>query len=607
MKMPLSLLALLVVLATLARSSASGAQGQDPGTPAQREAGNILYDKYCSQCHGLTGDGKGYAAPYLKPPPRNFTAGQFKIRTTPSGALPTQEDIRRVIRQGMPYTTMIGWSNFTDKEVDEIIYYIKTFSANFEDPEYYDPPVDIPSPPAFSDASSKLGREIYLQMECHSCHGDKGRADGSSAPTLEDEAGRSIHPADLTQRWTFRGGPTRTDLYRTFSTGLNGTPMPSYADSLTIEERWHLVDYVYSLGLDDEPNYSERLISKSIDGGVSISEGETLFKGAESAYFPLVGQIMEPGRAFHPATNRIEVKAVHNREDLAFLLKWHDMRADVSGKNHPALETQPSEGESEAAQEEGPSEESPVTPDDPFGDMVEEEGVSEEEQTTAEDFFSDVVEEAGAAEEEQTTADDFFADFEEEDDAAEDFFAVDETEEEQVVGQSEFSDAVAIQFPSVSPEGIRLPYFIFGDLENSVDIWYADLAQEQPQCFVGRGSRSLTDGDAGDLEMNATFQGGEWTVIFKRKRRSENGISMENDQWYPIAFSVWDGRREERGNQRALTSWYYVYIEPAETASPVFPMIRVALITLGIEVILIALMRRKYKNGLQLPVLQTDT
>ena len=90
------------------------------------------------------------------------------------------------------------------------------------------------------------------------------------------------------------------------------------------------------------------------------------------------------------------------------------------------------------------------------------------------------------------------------------------------------------------------------------------------------------------------------------KRRSENGISIENERWYPIAFSVWDGGREERGNRRALTSWYYVYIEPAEKASPVFPMMWAALTTLGIEVILIALMRRKYKNGLQLPVLQAN-
>lgn len=82
--------------------------GIDLGTEQQREAGKGLYDQYCSQCHGVDGDGNGYAAPYMQPRPRDFTVARFRIRTTPSGALPTDEDLVKVIRQGMPYTTMIG-------------------------------------------------------------------------------------------------------------------------------------------------------------------------------------------------------------------------------------------------------------------------------------------------------------------------------------------------------------------------------------------------------------------------------------------------------------------------------------------------------------------
>ena len=98
----------------------------DLGTEEQREAGKALYDQYCSQCHGVDGDGNGYAAPYMQPRPRDLTAGRFKLRTTPSGALPTDDDLIKVIREGMPYTTMIGWPDFADHEVKNIIYYIKT-------------------------------------------------------------------------------------------------------------------------------------------------------------------------------------------------------------------------------------------------------------------------------------------------------------------------------------------------------------------------------------------------------------------------------------------------------------------------------------------------
>ena len=45
---------------------------------------------------------------------------------------------------------------------------------------------------------------------------------------------------------------------------------------------------------------------------------------------------------------------------------------------------------------------------------------------------------------------------------------------------SEFSDAVAIQIPSQVPSGARKPYFLFGDAQNSVDLWFFDLARPSP-------------------------------------------------------------------------------------------------------------------------------
>src|SRR5690349_12125065 len=93
------------------------AAGPDVGTDAQRQAGKQLYLHYCSQCHGEKGDGEGYAAAHLRPRPRNFTTGKFKIRTTPTGALPTHQDLINVIRRGMPYTSMPAWPNFSEEEV----------------------------------------------------------------------------------------------------------------------------------------------------------------------------------------------------------------------------------------------------------------------------------------------------------------------------------------------------------------------------------------------------------------------------------------------------------------------------------------------------------
>ena len=87
------------------------AQGPDIGSEAQREAGKTTYLQYCSQCHGVNGDGEGYATPHLYPRPRNFTTGKFKVRTTPNGALPMHQDLVNIIRRGMPYTSMPAWPN----------------------------------------------------------------------------------------------------------------------------------------------------------------------------------------------------------------------------------------------------------------------------------------------------------------------------------------------------------------------------------------------------------------------------------------------------------------------------------------------------------------
>ena len=622
MKRPIRILAMLAAIAFLECSVPAVAQQPVLGTEAQREAGKGLYGKYCSQCHGEAGDGQGYATPYLQPLPRDFTSGLFKIRSTPNGAMPTDEDLRKVIREGMPYTTMIGWPDFSNEEVENIIYHLKTFSPDFGDPDYLDPPINIPATPAFTQDSADLGRVVYGNMECHTCHGATGRTDGASAPTLLDEAGHSIRPADLTKRWTFRGGTTREDIYRTFSTGLNGTPMPSYIDSLTNEERWQLVDFVYSLGDSDTPEYSDRLIAVSIAEDIDIAKGEALFASAQSAYFPLIGQIIEPGRAFHPAASGIEVKAIHNGREVAFLVKWNDMQADVSGSNSPALETPPFEPPAEAEQDDpAPTEtEEPVLGvDDFFGVTAE---PAEPQTQDVDDFFGVAAEPtepqtqdvddffgvaAEPAEPPAQDVDDFFGVAAGEETAQDDFFTAQPVTEPvgDTVGKSAFSDAVAIQFPSAAPKGLSLPYFIFGDLKSSVDIWFADLAKERAERFIGRGSASVTLNDLDGLEMRATYEGGTWSVIFKQKRQSDAGISFEEEQWMPMAFSVWDGLSEERGNQRALTSWFYVYIEPAESVSPLFPMGKTALTVLAIEIALIALIRKKH--GKNVLTLQTTT
>lgn len=515
-KLSLPALALALALAlplafALAPLMAYAQEEPDLGTEEQRTAGREIHIDKCSQCHGSEGGGDGVAEAFFRPAPRDFTAGVYKVRTTASGELPTDEDLKRVIREGMPYTGMPAWPNLSDRQITNLVYFIKTFNQDFAGPYGNPETIEIPRAPSSTDESVARGREVYIENQCSDCHGDRGRGDGPSAKTLQDQWDHHIHPADLTKRWTFIGGTSREDIYRTFTTGLDGSPMPSYTIE-PVEDRWALVDYVHSLSRD-LPEYGTVIIAEGVDGPIDPAQAETLFADVRGTLFPVVGQVIEPGRAFMPGVDAVEVKAVFNEEEIAFLMTWHDMSAE----NHSGLSNSPT---LEVAAGEGVKRDTTNGP---------------------------------------------------------------------------YSDAVAIQIPSAPTPGVERPYFLFGDPRRSVDLWYTDLGSDSVQSLIGRGSDDILSG-TDSLDFFAEYEDGRWTAVFKRHRVKEGGITFEEGEFVPIAFSVWDGFSDERGNRRGLTSWYHVYLEPLDKPSALFPMLKWGLLTLLVQIGIIFIVRRRGKR-----------
>ncbi len=300
------------------------------------EKGKAIYASKCVQCHGDQGDGKGIAADNFDPRPRDFTSGAFKIRTTESGELPTHADLQNIIRRGLPYTGMPAWPRFTDGELDALAKYVETFNADFADTAANKAkPILLPKPPKFSVVSAAKGRKVFEENKCLDCHGQLGRGDGESGPTLKDDFGHPIRPADLTKPWTFRGGSRREDIYRTFTTGLNGTPMPSFSSSIAEADRWNLVDYLISLSPASEPPYAAAILAEPVQGPLDLSQGAALFASAKPAMFPVIGQVIENPRCFAPGVNAVEARAVYDSNDLALMVSWHDMSAQKNGSNTP--------------------------------------------------------------------------------------------------------------------------------------------------------------------------------------------------------------------------------------------------------------------------------
>ena len=215
--------------------------------------GKAIYEIKCAGCHGKYGNGRvsadnnsstnfNAAYHFLNPQPRDFTTAAFKSRTTPSGALPTDEDIFRTISRGIRKgQIMPAWGNAADGHVIpeqdrwDLVDYVKSLSPRFKS-EAAPAAIQIPTPP-YADlkevpaAVIQEGRMVYRTLQCWSCHGNAGKGNGPSSNDLVDDWEVPIRPFDFSSG-AFKFGDSPADVFRTFNTGLNGTPMPSFYDTI---------------------------------------------------------------------------------------------------------------------------------------------------------------------------------------------------------------------------------------------------------------------------------------------------------------------------------------------------------------------------------------
>jgi cytochrome c oxidase cbb3-type subunit 2 len=203
------------------------------------------YRRYCVGC-----DGNGEVAQWLDPPmwpkPRDFQLGIFKCRSTPTGTLPTDQDLYDAIGRGFDRSAMPMWNTFSKQQRVDLVAYVKHFSPRFAT-EKPGTPIQIPAEPEVTADRVKAGRDIFAKVQCWKCHGVTGQANGPSASTLQDDLGRPIAAFNFTEGSRPKCGSTDQDIYRIFMTGLDGTPMPSFADNIKPDEAWDLVFYLRTL------------------------------------------------------------------------------------------------------------------------------------------------------------------------------------------------------------------------------------------------------------------------------------------------------------------------------------------------------------------------
>lgn len=207
--------------------------------------GEKSYLRECSTCHGVEGDGEGPGAYILSEKPRNFQLGTYKFRSTPSGDVPLPEDLFQTITNGLQGNgaMMPAFASLPEQERWALVHYIIQLGGiEEEEPEG----IEVPPEPEITEARLASGADVYTRLKCATCHGDDGWGDGPSSLTLKNDAKERVYPTNISIG-IFKGGTSGEELYKRIATGLDGSPMPSYADEASPDEIWDVVHYTQSL------------------------------------------------------------------------------------------------------------------------------------------------------------------------------------------------------------------------------------------------------------------------------------------------------------------------------------------------------------------------
>ncbi len=219
-------------------------------TEPMRVLGDALYESHCSACHGAKGDGRSPLTSKLRPAPTDFTRGVYKLRSTPSGSLPTDRDLFRTLTRGLHGTTMRPWRRLTEIERWALVQKLKSFSPRFgrERPAA---PVAVPEAPRETIELEDRGARLYRRLGCASCHGEAGEVNDAARQVFRrDPTRKQVRIRDFT-RGRFIRGIEMEDIFVTLRVGVAGTPMGPY-DALDNDDLWALAAHVRVL-LRDRP------------------------------------------------------------------------------------------------------------------------------------------------------------------------------------------------------------------------------------------------------------------------------------------------------------------------------------------------------------------
>ena len=511
------------------------AQGKT--APAATEAGKSLYLDKCAHCHGVEGAGDGSAAENLLPRPRDFTRGIYKIRSTESGNLPTDQDLFEVISNGMPGSSMPAWEGLLgEDERWSLVAHIKTFYEGFTEASLR--VIDLSGKIAYSEGSMEKGKEFYTRLGCVECHGALGRGDGTSTPGLTDEWGFRSWPANMKHSWNFRGGSSTEDIFKRFIGGIAGSPMPAFVSNFRVgltdaeEERIIALEEKDEMTEEEETEYAE-LEEKAYEYEnivLDIEEGNEVtpedLKKVDDAMKPIFE------KSWHLA-NYVKSLGSEGRPPAAVgdkVLRSQYHLGDLPGLNNPTWDEI-----KEASY--FPLVGQVVIEPRQFNPSI--------DSVTAKSFYND-------------------------NEVAFLFTWDDRTktlpQEDDETGET-VEDAIAIQFPVKLPKNPldSKPYFIWGG-RLPVYLWQWKIAE--PDTITEMNAKGIDNATVqssqSQMQVGGVYEEGRYRLWVKRalKTDDKNDLQFEPGVFIPIAFSGWDGANGDMKTKRAISTWYTFVLDP---------------------------------------------
>ena len=298
---------------------------EDVNSKSLLARGRNIYMHMCVFCHGIDGNGGGLAVEYLYPWPRDFRAGIFKFRTTPTGTLPRDEDLYRTIINGIPGTSMPAWKDaLSPQDTWALIHHIKNFSPRFKN-EPQGEQIEFANPLASTPALVARGKELFNELKCIRCHGESLKGDGELAESLMDAWKHAVFVHDITNPQFFKSGHKPADLFRTISAGLDGTPMGSYLH-IPEEDRWALVHYIRSKSVKEfkQGEFETDIYSFPVGFELDTDPFSPIWEGVASTSL-----VLRPLSARRDAVEFVNVASVNNGEQLAIRIQWDDPTHDA--------------------------------------------------------------------------------------------------------------------------------------------------------------------------------------------------------------------------------------------------------------------------------------